>query len=114
MDGQIKDHKEVVKAREVCKAGESPNGILGDLLSDLIDALIWTQMETDTDEAESTGELAQKIKTLNDHLKELGEDDLVIGSLDVEALYPSLDILVCAAIVRKEIEENEMEINILV
>ena len=39
IDSLIKDHKEIVKARLVCKSAESPNGILGDLVADFIEAV---------------------------------------------------------------------------
>ena len=57
-------------------------------------------------EAQSTEEVLRKIEETNTRLKEEGIKQVVIGSLDVEALYPSIDQVQGPRIVAQEIAKS--------
>ena len=92
-----KDHKNPEvngdpKTRPVCSASRSPNGELSEWTSDITDAAI----EAPGTSLESIGieELLSMVDKVAEEIgkENLGKEDLFIGSLDVEALYPSLYI----------------------
>jgi hypothetical protein len=66
IDGMLKDHKKVpdVPVRPVCKSRESPNGILSDLWSDLVEKILDDPDDEENGETEcsSTEEMCHDIK----------------------------------------------------
>ena len=72
-------------------------------MADILDAV--TAAEP-TDEVISEEELLTFVDELNQRVQEEGlpEQRLCVGSLDVKALYPSLDINRCAQIIKERIQ----------
>ena len=89
--------------RPVCSGNEGYNNKLSHRISKIIRPL-WKESDTC---CENTEEILADIKELNE--KRINED-IIVGSLDVKALYPSLDINFTAEIVSKEFYENEYEL----
>jgi hypothetical protein len=140
VDGMVKDHKTTVElpVRPVCKGKESPNGILSDLWSDIVESILDDPERGDEDECISTEEMCNEIRETNRRLDKeeanrkeredndsndneteeeekqriRSEKDIVMGSLDVKALYPELDMKQCAGIIRELIEESETKIDV--
>ena len=91
-----KDHKEPdpvtgdPATRPVCGASVSPNGELSHYCSDIMDAASDCMV---TKEVVSSEDILAKVDKLNEVLKnkETPEHGFFVGSLDVKALYPSLD-----------------------
>jgi hypothetical protein len=119
LDALVKDHKDTIPLpiRGVCKARQSPNGILGDLVSDMLVAMVSQDHVETTHGVKSTEEMISKIEDLNRLLKEEEEGEngeeakqteIGIGSFDVKAMYPELDIKECAKTVRRQIEQSNM------
>ena len=65
---------------------------------------VWKDCDT---ACENTEEILAEIRNLN---QRGFENDTVIGSLDVKALYPSLDVEFAAEIVAKKFRESQYEI----
>ena len=63
-------------------------------------------------EAQSTEEVLHKIEAANKKLEDLKVKELVIGSLDVEALYPSIDQQEGPKIVAQEIVKSKLRFEI--
>jgi hypothetical protein len=121
LDALLKDHKKVpqLPVRGVCKARQSPNGILGDLVSDFLEAYVRTDLEDNSMECSSTEEMCAEIKNLNKKLEteevedtKYKEEEIAIGSFDVIAMYPELDMEECARRARIQIEESSMNIEL--
>ena len=109
----LKDHKGPDKngnpsSRPVCGASSSMNGELSEWLADILDAVAAAEP---TDEVISGEELLAYVDEVNQRLQEEGlpEQGLCVGSLDVKALYPSLDINRCAQIIKERIQGTLME-----
>ena len=98
----------VPKSRPIVGASKGLTTPLGELLSDLIEPL--SRMNEDSDEAQSTEEVMRKIEEANKILAEKGVNDISLGSMDVVALYPSLDQEESAKIVAESIMESEIDI----
>ena len=83
------------KTRPVCGTSSSINGELSEWISEILEAL---SQSIESDEVISSEELLSYVDKLNRLLEETGapEEGLCVGSLDVEALYPSLVIKHCA------------------
>ena len=99
-----KDHKPVgpnglPKTRPLCGAHRSMNGELSEWLADIMEAMI--QAQGDTKEAISTEDVLSQVDKVARELLDLDmkQEDLFVGSLDAEALYPSLDVDACSKIV---------------
>jgi uncharacterized protein YktA (UPF0223 family) len=106
-----KDHKKVEeghetegpKTRPLCGATDCLTRRTSFLLSKLLVEII-PPKET---QCKSTQELLQDIEQLN---KETVDKDWIVCSLDVEALYPSLDIQECAKVIEDELIRTEFEV----
>ena len=83
---------------------------IGELLSDIIEPIARTQ--EDSTEAQSTEELLSKIKEANVRLQspEMLQKEVMVGSMDVTALYPSIDQVSSAKIVREEYLRSDIEV----
>jgi hypothetical protein len=138
LDGMLKDHKgtEKLPVRPVCKSGSSPNGILSDLTSDILVSIIREMTDrqdteerrlagddvvSDLGEIKSTEELQAKVQDCNDYINKRESECLengteipqyVIGSNDVKALYPSCKTEESAKIVRKQVEQSQLDFNL--
>ena len=62
----------------------------------------------DNEELLSREDLINKIDKVNGKVKKEGED-IVVGSIDVEKLYPKMDMEMAAEEIRKEIVETEVK-----
>ena len=70
----------------------APKGIttaIRDLISNIIEPL--AKLVTDGKEAQSTEELLRGVPEANEHLTEVPVLEVVPASIDVTALYPSID-----------------------
>ena len=76
---------------------------LGKLLADLIVPV--TRIRETSKEAQSTEEVLRAIHATNKRLSDERVRDCVVGSMDVRALYPSLQIEAAAKVVMKQIQE---------
>ena len=81
--------KGVPKSRPIVGASKGLTTGLGELLSDILEPL--AKSNEDPREAQSTEELMRSIQDANRRLSEAGIGKCLVGSMDVEALYPSLD-----------------------
>ena len=110
-----KDHKEtdspVPKTRPVCLCSSSMNGRSSDILSDVLNPI--GRERGRHIESESTEESLNYVKVANEKIKEMRkagiEMEMVIGSMDVEALYPSIEIEKTAVILREMMEEADIK-----
>ena len=113
----MKDHKAMgddglPKTRPVCGASTSLNQEMSEWVSDVLEAVL--DSETENHEAISTEDMLPEIDRLNQKWIEEGKKvdpkDIFIGSLDAEALYPSLDTKKCARMCGKLFEESPLEL----
>ena len=77
---------------------------LEEQLSDLLDPVARTRDRIW--EAQSTEEVLRKIKEANQRLEVEDVNEIMIGSLDVEALYPSIDQREGPRLVSEEVEQR--------
>ena len=77
-------------------------------MSDILEPL--AKANEDPREAQSMEELMRSIKEANMRLSEVGRRDCLIGSMDVEAWYPSLDQRQSVKMVREEYIRSEFEV----
>ena len=99
-----KDHKPVQeseeeigpKTRPLCGCQDCATKRVSHLLCKILKPLV----PESTTHCESTQDLLKEIKELNNDEDVQINGNWIIGSLDIEALYPLLDIEVCARIVR--------------
>ena len=118
----VKDHKEELKTRPVCKAQvqQSPNGPLADLLCEVINPFVEEADKTRRTEVRCTEELSSRLKRVNDKIKVEGlnkgqyqkDGNLIVGSKDVKSFYPEMDVEEAAKEARLEIEESDLEIEV--
>ena len=118
----VKDHKETLKTRAVFKAPvlQSPNGPLADLVCEILNMFVEEADKARRTEVKSTEELCSDIKAVNDRMVKNGPrrspfqlaGNLVIGSKDVEAHYPEMDVEAAAEEAKREIEESDLEIEV--
>ena len=116
----VKDHKETLKTRPVCKAQvqQAPNGPLADLVCEVLSPFVEEADKVRRTEVKSTEELCSEIKTVNERITKDGvrrgpfqrAGKLVVGSKDVKAHYPEMDIEVAAEEAKLEIEESDLEL----
>ena len=95
------------KSRPVCDGSQCYNAPLGDMLSDLISPIHKSNKEHK--EVQSTEEMLAKIEETNEKLAEMGIKNGVLGSMDVEALFPSIDQEDSARIVAEEMIKHGVE-----
>ena len=106
----MKDHKpirgdESIPARPICGAVTSHNGQLSHILSIIVNAMA-DHYGTDT-ESTSTEDMIASINVFNNHNT---KKNMNIISMDVKALYPSLDIKIVAATVGQMYQTSELEV----
>ena len=114
----VKDHKETLKTRPVCRARQAPNGNLGELVCNLLDPFVQEADAEERTEIKSTEELCSDLKATNERISVAGlrrgrfqqAGQLVVGSKDVEAFYPSMDVDLAAEEVKLEVEESNVDI----
>ena len=114
----VKDHKATLKTCPVCRARQAPNGNLGELLCTLLDPFVQEADRDNRTEVKSTEELCSDLKATNDRILEDGVQrgrfqragNLVVGSKDVEAFYPNMDVDLAAEEVKLEVEESNVDI----
>ena len=119
LKGFPKDHKVAADEevgppmRPVCGASEGINAELGELLGEILDVLA---EEEDRENggliSDSTEDMCARFEEVN---KELEKEEnrgkkFVIGSLDVEALYPSLEAERLGVLVREMVERSKVKI----
>ena len=104
-----KDHKKFTDrikgppTRPVCGATRAYNGRMSHILSMILKEV----KRKDVDTCESTEDILSAIEEVNKNKTE--NENLVVGSLDVKALYPSLDIKFTAEKVAMEFIESNIE-----
>ena len=121
MNQLVKDHKDTLKTRPVCRAKvqQAPNGPLADLVCEVLSPFVEEADKNRKTEVKSTEELCAEIKHTNERMTMVGVrrgpfqlvGNLVIGSKDVSAHYPSIDIEVAAHEVKLEVEESDLDVN---
>ena len=109
----MKDHKPTLQTRPVCRAQvqQAPNGPLAEVLCEILNPFVEEADKGRTTEVNSTEELFGEIKKVNERLSVSGvkrgpfqkNGSLVIGSKDVKAHYPEIDIGVVSEEIKKEI-----------
>jgi hypothetical protein len=128
LDIMLKDHKggDNLPARPVCRSSNSPNGVLGDIVSDYLEILANEKANENGTEVRSTEEMCAKLVEVNKKIRaekrarggrsEDDEDevDKVIGSMDVAALYPSINIERSMEIIEKNIIESKLKVDVSV
>ena len=109
--GLRKDHKENFDeekgppVRPVCGGDKAYNKKLSHLISMLLRE-VWRNEKT---ACENTEELLAEIQQVNQKSNEI-EGEIVVGSLDVKALYPSLDIGHTADVVGESVLNSEVRV----
>ena len=98
------DEKKGPKTRPVCSGSSAYNRKLSHLISMIIRPL-WQEENTVSTNTEEV------MSAFSDVNKENVETELLVGSADVKALYPSLDITHTAEIVAQTFYESDYEIN---
>ena len=111
MYGLRKDHKplpeseeqriEGPKMRPICGAKDSLTKRTSYLLCKIITPLL----KGEKTHCDSTDGLIKEFKKVN---KRDVKEDWVVGSLDVESLYPSLDIPRCVEVIKRKLEESNL------
>ena len=102
-DHKICDNQEGPPTRPVCGATTAYNG----KLSHLISMILKEVKKEDNNACESTEDLLAAIEETNSRTH---KNQLKVGSLDVKALYASLDIPFTADIVAQEFVESEVDV----
>ena len=118
----VKDHKPTLQTRPVCRAQvtQAPNGPIAELLCEILNPFVEEADKESRTEVKSQEELCSEMNKVNARIREEGlrrgpfqtEGNLVVGSKDVEAHYPNIDIDLAASEVKREIEESDLEVNV--
>ena len=101
------DKQGLPKSRPIVGASRGLTTPLGETLSDLIEPV--AKARTKQWEAQATEEVLRKIQETNTKLEEGRIKDIVVGSLDVEALYPSIDQIQGPRIVAEEVMKSPLK-----
>ena len=88
------------KTRPIVGASSGMTTALGEILSHLVSPV--SRSREDRTECQSTEELVGKIEETNTRLSQEGITKVMVGSMDVEALYPSVDQKLGAKLVAEE------------
>ena len=135
----LKDHKPDVDkpVRPLCRSTESPNGPLSHITAQIMN-IVATELNNESrTEVKSTEEMSQILDSVNDlitadtrcleqcgiiaqkdlakHMISTHPDHLpsiTIGSMDVKALYPSLDIDHSCEVIKQLITQSEVRFNV--
>ena len=98
----------VPKSRPIVGATKGLTTALGEMISDIIEPI--ARMNPDQCEAQSTEELMREIEDSNVKMKSRKMEETVVASMDVSALYPSLDQAGSARIVKEEFITSGLEV----
>ena len=92
----------------MCSAANTINQRISDTLTDVLQALFQSEP---SHESKSTESFIHKIDMLNQKIKsgEIKAPRLMVGSLDVEALYPSTDVHQASKIVKDRILKSPLK-----
>ena len=90
----VKVHKPLTpdghpQSRPVVAAASGLSSRVGDMVADILEPLVVAQ--TPRMEDQSTEEVLAQLEEAEQAIRDAGLDNTVVGSLDVRALYPSLD-----------------------
>ena len=96
------------QSRPVVTASSGLTARAGDCLADFLEPLV--SMESPRVEDKSTEEVLSQLLEAEVEIREQGLTESMVGSLDVRALYPSLDHEGTAAMVATFVEESEVNI----
>ena len=109
-----KDHKAmgedgIPATRPICEATQTITQRLSDTLTDILQSVYSCDQETT--EAISTEDFLSKIEKFNSQIRngEVEAEKLTIGSLDVSALYPSINTKHASRIVRDRVIEADLK-----
>ena len=111
--GLRKDHKQVPpdeaekgpRVRPICGAEECSTKRVSYILCRILTPLI----SRGSTQCDSTDELLREFEKVNSEREADGR--WVLGSLDVDSLYPSLDVYVCSVVSAKELIESDLVFN---
>ena len=92
------------KTRPVVGASSGMGTGLGEILSDLVRPVYMARKKQF--ECQSTEEMVHQIEEANQRMEREGVKDVMVGSLDVVSLYPSIDQEMGARIVAEELINN--------
>ena len=98
----------VPKSRPVVGAAQGLTTAIGDLIADILEPL--AKVEPEATEAQSTEELMRSIQDTNTALREVEEESVVLASMDVTSLYPSIDQEGAAVMVREAFEKSDLQV----
>ena len=108
-----KDHKPLgpeglPNTTAMCGASHTINQRISDISTDYLNSLFQCE---ETSKTKSTENFLNSIDKLNQLIREGKVNDklIMIGSLDVEALYPSTDIKKACQIVKERIKKSPMK-----
>ena len=115
----VKTHKTDLATRPVCRAPakQAVNGGLTDIACELLNPFVEEADKDRRTDLKSTEELCSEIKSVNEKMMKDGmrrgtfqqTGNLVVGSKDVKAFYPNIDVDVAADEAKIEIEESDIE-----
>lgn len=101
------DSNRLPKSRLIVEAARGLTTPLGEILSDLIEPV--AKARTPRWEAQSNEEVLRMIKSTNLRLENEGVKNVVIGSLDVIALYPSISQTEGLKIITEEVMKSQID-----
>ena len=101
------DKEGIPKSRPIVGAARGLTTPLGEQLSDIIEPV--SRARNVVWEAQSTEEVLRKIQEANIVLEREKVKDLMLGSLDVEALYPSIDQREGPRLVSEEVRKSQLK-----
>ena len=120
MNQLVKDHKDILSTRPVCRAQvkQAPNGPLSSLVCEILNPFVEEADKERRTNLKSTEELCHEFTAANQEILKNGVKrgpyqkcgSLIIGSKDVKCHYPSIDIDVVAEEAKLEVEESDIEI----
>ena len=121
LKGFPKDHKKAENEevgppmRPVCGASEGINAEVGELIGEVIDVLAEEEdRENGGFLSESGEDMCWRFEKVNEELRkeENRGKTFVVGSLDVKALYPSLEVKRSAQLIRELVERSEVRVDV--
>ena len=101
--------RDTYQSRPVVGAQAGVSSRAGDILSDILEPLV--SLQSPRFEDLSTEEVLSQLEEAQKAVASTGRRDTVVGSLDVKALYPSLDQMGSARIVAKFVKECPHDIS---
>ena len=96
-------------SRPVVAAATGISSRAGDVLADFLEPLVL--LGTPRQEDQSTEEVLSQLEDVQAAIKASGSRNTMVGSLDVKALYPSLDQDAAAEVVAQLVYESEVRFN---